>query len=339
MKRWVLLWMTALLASILITTLVRKYAIRTQLLDHPNDRSSHTQVTPRGGGISIVLVSLLSTFVLWITEAIDTDLAIAFIGGGIGVAGIGLADDRTAVPVAIRFVVHVAAAVWATYWIGGLPPIQVGTRLIDIGLAGDALSVVALVWALNLFNFMDGIDGLAGSEAAFITLGAAVILYYLHLSPGVAALAGCVGLASLGFLAWNWPPARVFMGDVGSGFLGYAVGVLALADAQVHSVAVPVWLILGAVFLLDATITLLRRLLRGEKVYQAHRSHAYQRLARRWNSHQHVTLAVLSVNLLWLLPCAFFAVLHGELAGWTVFAALTPVAVLAIISGAGLRDD
>ena len=339
MMLWASAWVTALLASVLITGLARRYAIRSQLLDHPNDRSSHTRAMPRGGGIGIVLVALLSAAVLWMIGALDADLAVAFIGGGLGVAGIGMADDRRAVPVAIRFVVHIAAAVWAVYWLGGLPPLQIGTRLVDLGVPGDVISVVALVWVLNLFNFMDGIDGLAGSEAAFIALAAAGILHVRHLDSGLIALCGCVGMASLGFLAWNWPPAKIFMGDVGSGFLGYVVAVLALADARTNPVAVTVWLILGAVFLFDATITLVRRRLRGEKVHEAHRSHAYQKLARLWNSHQRATLWVMSVNLLWLLPCAVFAALHPGLAVWTALLAATPVVLLVIVSGAGRRDD
>lgn len=338
MMTWLPLWTAALVASILVTGLVRAYAIRTHLLDHPNHRSSHTQPTPRGGGVSIVVVSLVCAALLWVVGAIDGNLALAFIGGGIVIAGIGFADDRKPLPVAIRFGSHIGVAVWAMYWLGGLPPIQIGSELVDIGLVGDVLGVVAVLWVLNLFNFMDGIDGLAGSEATFITAVAAGILYYLQLDPGLGALIGCVALASLGFLVWNWPPARIFMGDVGSGFLGYAFSVLALADARANSVAIPVWLILGGLFFVDATITLLRRLARGERLYEAHRSHAYQWLSRRWGSHRPVTLAALAVNAFWLLPCALVAICRHSWAGWMVIVALAPLAVILVYVGAGRAE-
>jgi Fuc2NAc and GlcNAc transferase len=212
MTGWILLWIATLAASTLITSLVRRYAIKTHLLDHPNHRSSHTRPTPRGGGIGIVSASLLAALALYLSDAIEANLALAFIGGGIAIAGVGFADDRRPVPVRIRLPIHIAAAVWATYWLGGLPPVQFGVGSIDLGFAGDALSVIAIVWVLNLFNFMDGIDGLAGSEAAFITLTACGFLYYLGLQPGVATLSGSVGMASLGFLIWNWPPAKIIMG-------------------------------------------------------------------------------------------------------------------------------
>jgi Fuc2NAc and GlcNAc transferase len=337
MMQWVLPWVAALLASVLMTGMARKYALKAQLLDLPNHRSSHTQPTPRGGGIGIVVVSLLSAAALWIAGTIDTDLALAFIGGGIAIATVGFLDDRGAVPVAVRFGIHIAAAVWALYWLGGLPPILLGTHLVDIGLAGDGLAVVAIVWVLNLFNFMDGIDGLAGSEAAFITLAPCAILVLLD--PGLAALAGCVGFASLGFLAWNWPPAKIFMGDVGSGFLGYAISALAIAHGRVDPVGVPVWLILGGFFFLDATLTLFRRLARRERLYEAHRSHAYQWLARRWGSHRRVTLTVVATNALWLLPCATAAVFYPNWAGWLVVIALAPLAVTLVGVGAGRREQ
>jgi Fuc2NAc and GlcNAc transferase len=154
----------------------------------------------------------------------------------------------------------------------------------------------------------------------------------------MAPLAVAFAAACGGFLAWNWPPAKIFMGDVGSGYLGYAIAVLALAAARENSVALLVWLILGAVFFVDATVTLLRRLARRERVYEAHRSHAYQWLARRWQSHRRVTVAVLLVNFFWLLPCALVAVRHPVWAGWMVVLAIVPVTVAALLAGAGRAE-
>ena len=161
---------------------------------------------------------------------------------------------------------------------------------------------MGIVWALDLFNFMDGIDGIAAGEAVFVCL-AAVLTAALAggaLTNNPAAL--LLAAASLGLLIWNWPPARIFMGDVGSGFLGFAIAVLALAEARHNDVALLVWAILGAFFVADSGVTLVRRMLRRARLHEAHRTHAYQHLAQRWRSHRLVTLAVLLGNLLWLLP-------------------------------------
>jgi Fuc2NAc and GlcNAc transferase len=145
-------------------------------------------------------------------------------------------------------------------------------------------------------------------------------------------------MASLGFLVWNWPPAKIFMGDVGSGFLGYLIAALATADGHDNPVAVWVWLILGGVFFVDATVTLARRTLRGDIVHEAHRSHAYQWLARRLGAHKPVTLAALALDVFWLLPSAYFALSHPKWAWWIVLAALAPLAVLALVAGAGRQE-
>jgi Fuc2NAc and GlcNAc transferase len=158
-------------------------------------------------------------------------------------------------------------------------------------------------------------------------------------SVKMSAVGLLIGASCAGFLLWNWPPARIFMGDVGSGYLGYVIAVLALAASRESPASLWTWLILGGVFFVDATVTLARRLLRGERVYEAHRSHAYQWLARRWGSHKSVTMTVTAVNLLWLLPCASFAARYPQWDLWTVLVALIPLGVGAIAAGAGRREN
>jgi Fuc2NAc and GlcNAc transferase len=260
----------------------------------------------------------------------------AIAGGGVLVAIVGLLDDRRRLSAAVRFAVHLAAAGWALLWLGGLGPLRVGDHVVVFGWSGYMLGVLGIAWVLNLFNFMDGIDGIAASEATFVAWSGAVLT--APLSSCAAAAALIFGSACLGFLPWNWPPARIFMGDVGSGYLGYVVGVLALAATRENPAAVWIWLILGGVFFVDATVTLLRRLLRGERVYEAHRSHAYQWLARRWGSHGRVTVAVMMLNLIWLLPCAFLVTLHPDHAVAIVVVALVPLVALAIAAGSGRRE-
>jgi len=336
-----LLWAggLSLLASAVMTGFVRKLALSHGVIDVPNERSSHHAPTPRGGGISIVATFTVALAVLTWLGLVRLDLFAAVGGGGLAVAIVGFIDDRKTLSVRVRLAVHLAAAVWALGWLGGLPPLLIGDRLIASGAFGYVLAILGIVWVLNLFNFMDGIDGLAACEAIFIAWGAAALTLTAAPVLGVCAVAWVFGAACCGFAGWNWPPARIFMGDVGSGYLGYVLAVLALAAGRENPVAIPVWLILGGVFLVDATTTLIRRLARGERIQAAHRSHAYQWLARRWNSHRRITLAVAFVNLLWVFPCARFATLHPHSSVGALCVALVPLAVVAFAAGAGRAEN
>jgi len=333
---WVIAIAAALLAAAL-TGWVRRQALRRQWLDVPNERSSHRAPTPRGGGLGIVIAAAAGFVMLWATGAMNARLCAALVGGGLAVAWIGFRDDRTPVGPGTRLAVHMAAAAWALAWLGGVPPIQFGTTTVEFGLFGYVLGALAIGWVLNLFNFMDGIDGIAASEAAFMALAGAVLAGGSS-ALGVPAAGLVFGAACLGFLAWNWPPAKIFMGDVGSGFLGYVLAVLALAAMWESPVALFAWLALGGVFFVDASITLARRLLRGERVHEAHRSHAYQWLARRWGAHLPVTLAVLAVNLLVLLPVASFCIAYPERAATALVAALVVLGLFALMAGSGRAE-
>jgi Fuc2NAc and GlcNAc transferase len=200
--------------------------------------------------------------------------------------------------------------------------------------------VIAIAWVLNLFNFMDGIDGIAASEAACVLFSAATLGICMgHVSFTDISPALLVGAACLGFLRWNWPPASIFMGDVGSGFLGYIIAVIALDSARSTSINIFAWLILGGTFLVDATVTLYRRTLRGERIFEPHRTHAYQWQTRRWGSHSRVTLANIVINILWLLPWAAAAVRLPSHGVWICAAALMPLGVLALFAGAGRAEQ
>jgi Fuc2NAc and GlcNAc transferase len=334
-----LIVVAAFLLAALLTGVARRLALSRGVLDVPNARSSHEAPTPRGGGAAIVLSAAAAWIVLGLIGVAQTNIVIALSGGGIAIAAIGLLDDRFRLSARIRLSVHFAAALWALVWLNGLPPIQVGEHVIVLGWAGYLLGMLGIVWTLNLFNFMDGIDGIAASEAIFVVCGGILLVLvnegrHPHPAIGLAFAAACCG-----FLLWNWPPARIFMGDVGSGFLGYVIAVLAVIEAHESALAFLVWLILGGVFFVDATVTLARRLLRGERLYEAHRTHVYQCLARRWRSHRRVTLAVLAVNVLWLLPMAMFAARSPAHAPMFLAAALAPLIVLAFAVGAGASES
>jgi Fuc2NAc and GlcNAc transferase len=260
------------------------------------------------------------------------------VGGGMAVAVVGYLDDRHQLSPRVRLAVHFGAALWALAWLGGLPPLRFGEITFTFGWGGYVLGALGIVWTLNLFNFMDGIDGIAASEAVFITCAGSILALASGSSADVVGAGMVLAAACCGFLAWNWPPAKIFMGDAGSGYLGYGVAVLAIAAARESDVGLLVWLILGGLFFADATTTLVRRVVRRERAHEAHRTHAYQWLARRWQSHMRVTLLTIALNLLWLMPCAFFATTTPRRAGWLVVLALVPITLGVVAAGAGRRE-
>lgn len=288
-----LLAVPAFLAALALTGLARRFALKHALLDVPNERSSHTVPTPRGGGLAIVAVSLGGVAALSLAGVLDRSTGLALLGGAL-VAWIGWLDDRRSLPARVRLAAHFAAAAWALWWLGGMPELIVGRHAVTLGVFGALLAAVAIVWAVNLTNFMDGIDGLAGTEAATVSLTAGALL--APTDPGLAAAAAVTGGAALGFLRWNWQPARIFMGDVGSGFLGFVLAVLGVASERHGTLPVAVWILLYMAFAVDGTVTIVRRVARGERWYTAHRSHAYQRAVLGGWSHARVTLAVVALN-------------------------------------------
>jgi len=326
----------AFFASYALTAWLLHHSRISQLVDRPNSRSSHSTPTARGGGLSIVAVTTCAVVILCAARILSLPMTVVLVLGGVSIAAVGFWDDVRSAPIAVRMIVHLAAAALAVYCLGSTSVVRIGDFVVDLGVIGPVLRVLVIVWILNLFNFMDGIDGIAASEAVFILFGAAGLgLLFAHSSPTQVALALVVGAACLGFLRWNWSPAAIFMGDVGSGYLGYVIAVIAVDSFQTSAINIYAWLILGGVFIVDATLTLVRRLIRRERVYQAHRTHAYQWLARRWGSHSSVTIAVIIINLFWLFPCAVLAVKYPGSALWICSFALAPLAVCALLIGAG----
>jgi len=334
-------WLLPVVAgvSLFLTGALRRYALARSLIDIPNARSSHSVPTPRGGGVAIVVSFLLALPLMPGMGLVTWPLVWALLGAGAGIAVLGFLDDHGHIAARWRLLGHFAAAIWALFWIGGLPPLMLFGLSLDLGWIGHALAAVYLVWLLNLYNFMDGIDGIASVEAICVCLGGA-LLYALLGFAGSAQPTGWVmpvllAAAVAGFLFWNFPPARIFMGDAGSGFLGIVLGVLSLQAAWVAPQLLWSWLILLGVFVVDATFTLLRRLLRGDKVYEAHRSHAYQFASRQFGKHLPVTLAVAGLNLFWLLPIALgvgVGVMDGLLG---LLLAYVPLVFLAVKFHAG----
>ena len=186
---------------------------------------------------------------------------------------------------------------------------------------------------------MDGIDGIAGIETLTVCWGAAFLgMAQTKGTPILSEVLLLLGMSSLGFLLWNWPPAKIFMGDVASGFLGYVLAVLVLICAHEQHVSFWSWLILLGCFIVDSTYTLFRRMFRGEKWYSAHRSHCYQRASRQFESHAKISVAVGAINIVWLLPLAFAAQVYGHLGFVILCVAWLPLLLLAVYFKAGMPD-
>ena len=329
-------WIVPVVAfvSFVMTAVLRRYALSRSIIDIPNARSSHSVPTPRGGGVAIVLAFLaVLPFVGWL-DLVSSPSLVAAGGAGVVIAVLGFMDDHGHIAARWRLAGHFSAAVWALFWINGLAPLNIFGWTLDLGLVGNVLAAVYIVWMLNLYNFMDGIDGIASVEAICACLGAC-LLYVLGGYPQMIWLPLLLAAAVGAFLVWNFPPARIFMGDAGSGFLGITLAFFSLQAAWVKSDFFWAWLILLGIFVVDATCTLVRRLVRGDKVYEAHRSHAYQFASRKYGKHLPVTMAVAAINVFWLLPIAAGVVLSGWDGSWALVVAYLPLVALAIKYHAG----
>ena len=324
----------AFILSWRLTGLILRAAKRFNIIDHPNSRSSHTLPTPRGGGLSIFVVFLGAVMGLYFFGSLPSDIFSSLAVGGVLIASIGFADDHRHVPAKWRFLVQVIAATFAVTMLGGLPEIQLGDKSVDLGITGDATAIVFTVWLINLYNFMDGIDGIAAVEAVCITGSAFVILSFGD-SGEISILLAVFAATALGFLVWNWPPAKIFMGDVGSGFIGFVLAMFAIISSSLGLLSIWAWLILAGVFVVDATLTLITRVINGEEWYSAHNNHAYQKASRRLKSHKPVTLSVLMINILWLLPIAWFASARPAFGWWLTIIAWMPLISLALFLKAG----
>jgi UDP-N-acetylmuramyl pentapeptide phosphotransferase/UDP-N-acetylglucosamine-1-phosphate transferase len=308
---------TGLLTCLTTRVLIPILAYR-EILDRPNERSSHRVATPRGGGIAVIGSILLAWVVLARAESVPSGVVGIVLGAAL-LGAVSWFDDLRGLSPVVRLLAQAAAVA-----IGIL--VLPGPR--------DLLYLAAIsllwIWWINLFNFMDGIDGLAGSEAAAI--GAGLLLFGsvgAGADPALQAFVAAVTGAAIGFLIWNWSPTRVFLGDVGSVPLGYVLGFLLLGWAVRGYWKIA--LILPLYFLADATITLARRLLRGERIWQAHREHFYQQAVRRGLSHAAVVKRVIAADLV-LIGCGWAAE-----NGWGAVSLAASAATVAILLAALTR--
>jgi len=309
------------LFSCIGTKLYINYARQKTILDIPNERSSHTLPTPRGGGVVFVALFLAVILLCPFFFPRETSLWLALSGGGLAVAAVGWIDDRKNLPAWQRLGVHSLSVLWALYHLGGMPSLSLGFASLPLGYIGHILAFIGGVWMINLYNFMDGIDGLAAGEAVLVAMAGAFLTKGSPISFALFALAASV----LGFLIWNWSPAKVFMGDAGSGFLGFAFFCFALYTENTNILPLLTWAVLVSVFAVDATLTLVMRARQRKRLSEAHRDHLYQQFIKAGYHHAAVTGAVLLATfalsaITWFLkpfPIPLSAGTYGALImGW-----------------------
>lgn len=308
-------------ASLLGCELVRRVALRRALLDEVNERSLHTVPTPRLGGVAILVVALTASILAWRSATPEVHVLVA-VCGGIGL--VGLRDDLRPMSAAVRIAIQVAVSI-AFLQLVGTPAFLVarGLPLPVPSSVATALLVVWMVAVLNIYNFMDGMDGLAGFQTVTASAALAVMLSG---SSSLSYFALVLGASAFGFLVHNWPPARIFMGDAGSTFIGMSFAALAVLGMH-HEVPISESALPLAPFLLDGTFTIVRRALRKEKIWKAHRTHLYQRAVQSGLGHREVLL----VYVAWLSVSAGGAVLASQSTSALALAWLTSVLGLGLV--------
>lgn len=302
------------------------------LLDHPNERSLHAHPTPRTGGVAILATCYLCAGVALLYLGSATAVLLWLGTAGLVVGAISFVDDRAGVAAVYRLGVHAAAA--AMVVLGGFALSRIDLPGPVFGVqpfVGALASGLFIVWMINLYNFMDGMDGFAGGMAVF-GFGSFAVLGWLSGHEAFAVLSLVIAASSAGFLLFNFPPARIFMGDVGSAPLGLFVGAFSIWGAKESVFPIWVALLVFSPFTVDATVTLVRRLLRGERVWEAHKSHYYQRLVQAGWGHKRTVLWEYAL----MLGCAISGIWAarqsataqwGVIAGWSAGYALLGVLV------------
>lgn len=317
-----------------------RFAVRHGIIAKRNARTLHEQPVPRGGGAVLAVVFVLGTLALWLLGDISAPLALALAVGGAAAATIGFVDDVRELPALPKLGLHLCLSLWlfAVMYDAFLSGVLHGRSPI-IAASFVAILLFVPLWLINLYNFIDGIDGLAGSAALLSCVGAAVVLWLRGGASPFVLLFLLLAVCSLGFLMFNLPPARVFMGDAGSIFLGYTTAVLAVATVVSQRMSIWTWIALLGYFVADTTTTTLLRIFLVSRWYGVHRSHAYQNLARIWKSHAKVTYGIVAYQIVWALPLAVWSSLQPRWAWLAALLAVAPAVLWTIRFGPRLSSD
>jgi len=285
------------ISSFILTYLIIRIAVKRKIVSIPNERSLHSIPTPVGGGVAIVLTWYVGISFLYFLGFLESRLYFALLSG-IVITIVSLIDDLIDLPVSIRLFFHFVTAIIAFIFLGGLRKLIIPGFEFDYTFLIYPVAIIGMVWFINLFNFMDGVDGFASLEAIIICL----VMFFLSGSIVNLLLVACV----LGFLYWNWPKAKIFMGDVGSTQLGFILIVLGIYFHNTLKFSILNWIMLSSPFWFDATLTLYRRWRNGENLKQAHKKHAYQRIVQYGFSHLRVNFSLLVINIILILVIALY---------------------------------
>ena len=297
-----MIYIILLISSFTLTYLIKNYYIKNAILEKVNERSSHTVPTPHGGGIALSITWFTGLIYLYFTNEIDTNLFYALMIGVV-ISVVSFFDDLYELSPKTRLLIQGLVAIGGIVSLGGLSSLEIGIFSIENQIITNIFAFLIIVWFINLYNFLDGINGYAGSEAVFLSLAGFILFGGGHFLILV--------VATLGFLYWNWNKAKIFMGDVGSTLLGYNVAIFTIYHTNQEPTLLWVWIILFGVFWFDATLTLVRRKVNGEKLSQAHKKHVYQRLNQSGWSHFKVTNYAIGLNIVLfsiVLTCIWLSV-------------------------------
>lgn len=291
-----MIYIILLLISFLLTYFIKNYMIKKSLVASVNERSSHTVPTPHGGGISIAITWFIGLFYLYFIGQIENNLFYALLFGAV-ISIVSFFDDIYELSPKLRLIIQAIVAIGGLYFLGGFETLTFGIFDIQNPIFTNIFAFFMIIWFINLYNFLDGINGYAGSESLFLAVAGFILFGGNHFLV--------LAVAVLGFLYWNWNKAKIFMGDVGSTLLGYNVAIFIIYYANQEPTNFWIWIILFGVYWFDATLTLIRRKLNKERLSLAHKKHAYQRLTQAGWSHYKVTNYSIGLNIL-LFAIVFF---------------------------------
>jgi Fuc2NAc and GlcNAc transferase len=297
----------------------RAFAIRRGIVATPIFRSLHDRPIPRGGGIVFGVVCVAGLALMGRAAGVDPTVTTALVAGGLSATTFGFLDDQLQMSALAKLLLQstLAAAIVAAF--GVIVDFPVAPRFVDLFVSG-----IALVWLMNAYNFIDGIDGLAASGAVAIAALATIALVLAGTDGGFRFVFAAIAACSLGFLCFNWPPASIFMGDAGSLFLGFCVATLLTSTVNGGQISLSTWIVILAFFAGDTTTTTVLRIFLTNQWYGGHRSHGYQNLARL-HGHARVLQGVLAYHLVWLLPLTIWSVLRPATAPLAALMAIGPV--------------
>ena len=284
-----MVYIILLLVSFSFTYFIKEYAMKKSLVAEVNERSSHTVPTPHGGGIAIAITWFIGLFYLYFVGQIEANLFYALLFGAI-ISIVSFFDDIYELSPKLRLIIQAIVAIGGLYFLGGFETLTFGIFDIQNSIFTNIFAFFMIIWFINLYNFLDGINGYAGSEGLFLAITGFILFGGNHFLV--------LAVAVLGFLYWNWNKAKIFMGDVGSTLLGYNIAIFTIYYGNQESTNFWIWIILFSVYWFDATLTLIRRKLKGERLSQAHKKHAYQRLTQAGWNHYKVTNYSIYINLI-----------------------------------------